>query len=78
MDIERIVGELEQERDRIQRAIASLKGAGISGNGRKMAAGNGRSAPRRRGGMSPAARKRLSLLMKKRWAERRKKAAKSS
>jgi len=76
LDIERIVGELEQERDRIARAIASLKGAEISGNGRKMAAGNGRSAPRHR--MSPAARKRISQMMKKRWAERRKKAAKSS
>ena len=77
MDIERIVGELEQERDRIARAIASLKGTGISGSGRKIAAGNGRSVRRRRG-MSSAARKRISVMMKKRWAERRKKAVKSA
>lgn len=74
MDIDRIVGELEQERDRIDRAIAYLKG---TGNGTK-AAGNGRSAPRRGRGMSAAGRKRISEMMKKRWAERRKKSAKSS
>src|SRR5215469_2376278 len=68
LDIERIVGELGQERNRIERAIASLRGSGLSGNGRKMAAGNGRSASRRR--MSPAARKHISEMMKKRWAER--------
>jgi hypothetical protein len=78
LDIERIVEELEQERDRISRAIASLKGAGASGNGRKMASGNGRSAARRGRRMSAAGRKRISEMMKKRWAERRKKSARSS
>jgi hypothetical protein len=76
LDIERIVEELEQERTRIDRAIASLKGASVSGNRRKMAAGNRRSTPRRR--MSAAGMKRISEMMKKRWAERRKKAAKPS
>jgi hypothetical protein len=73
LDIERIVAELEQERDRISKAIASLKGVNSSGSARKSAAGKGRSGRQRRGGMSPAARKRLSEMMKKRWAERRKK-----
>jgi hypothetical protein len=77
LDIERIVEELEQERDRISQAIASLKGVNSSGSTRKSAAGNGRSGRQRRGGMSAAARKRLSEMMKKRWAEKRKKAESS-
>ena len=77
MNIERIVAELEQERDRISQAIASLKGINFSDSARKSAAVNGRSARQRRGGMSAAARKRLSDTMKKRWAERRKKAKSS-
>ena len=77
MDIERIVEQLEQERDRISQAIASLKGIKSSGTARKSVAGNGRSGRQRRGGMSAAARKRLSEMMKKRWAERRKKAKSS-
>jgi hypothetical protein len=73
LDIERIVAELEQERDRINQAIVSLKRVNSSGRTRKSAGGNGRSGRQRRGGMNPAARKRLSEMMKKRWAERRKK-----
>jgi hypothetical protein len=77
LDTERIVAELEQERDRINQAIASLKGVNSSGTTRKSAAGTGRSGRQRRGGMSAAARKRLSQMMKKRWAEKRKKAKSS-
>jgi hypothetical protein len=77
LDIERIVTELEQERDRISQAIASLKRVNSSGGARKSAAGKGRSIGQRRGGMSAAARKRLSEMMKKRWAERRRKAKSS-
>jgi hypothetical protein len=73
LDIERIVAELEQERDRISQAIASLKGINSSGT-RSSAAVNVRPGSKRRGGMSAAARKRLSAIMKKRWAEKRKKA----
>ena len=65
LDLDRIVSELEGERDRVSQAIALLKGAASSAAGSK---------PRRRG-MTPAGRKRLSELMKKRWAERRKKRA---
>ena len=77
MDIERIVAELEQERDRINQAIASLKGINSYGSTRKSTAGNGRSGRQLRGGMSAGARKRLSETMKKRWAEKRKKAKSS-
>jgi hypothetical protein len=73
LDIERIVAELEEERDRINQAIALLKGVNSSGSTRKSGARNGRSGRQQRGGMSAAARKRLSEMMKKRWAERRKK-----
>jgi hypothetical protein len=74
LDIERIVAELEQERDRISQVIASLKGINSSGGTRRSAAGNVRPGSKRRGGMSAAAKKRLSETMKKRWAEKRKKA----
>jgi hypothetical protein len=77
LDIERIVEELEQERDRISQAITLLKGVNSPGSARKIAAANGKSGRRRRGGMSAAARKRLSEMMKKRWAEKRKKAKSS-
>ena len=77
MDIERIVAELEQERDRINQAISSLKRVNSAGSARKIAAANGRSERKRNGGMSAAARKRLSQTMKKRWAEKRKKAKSS-
>ena len=63
MDLDRIVGELEAERDRLSGAIALLKGAASRAASSK--------TPGR--GMTPAGRKRLSELMKKRWAERRKK-----
>lgn len=77
MDIERIIEELEQERDRISQAISLLKGANSSASARKVSTANGRSGKQRRSGMSPAARKRLSEIMKKRWAKRRKKAKSS-
>ena len=78
MDLERIVAELEQERDRLNQAIAVLKQRNLPAAARKTAGGNGKvSAARRGGGLTPAGRKRLSKLMKKRWAERRKEAKSS-
>ena len=71
MDLERIVSELEEERDRVSQAIALLKGAGRSA--RLGAAADAAGSRPRQGGMTPAGRRRLSELMKKRWAERRKK-----
>ena len=77
MDLEKIVAELEQERDRLNQAIAVLKEHNPPAAARKTAAGNGEvSGARRGGGLTPAGRRRLSKLMKQRWAERRK--AKSS
>ena len=77
MEIDKIVGDLKKERDRLVRAIAALVGAGSAANGRK----RGRKAApkaaatkrKRRGDITKEGRKRLSELMKKRWAERRKK-----
>jgi hypothetical protein len=78
LDLERIVAELEQERDRLSRAIAVLKERNSTANARKIAAGNGRGSAAPRGGrLTAAGRKRLSELMKKRWAERRRKAKSS-
>ena len=58
MDIERIVTELKNERDRLDQAIAALDGAS-----RTITDG-----PRRRRYMSAAARARISKAMKQRWA----------
>jgi hypothetical protein len=72
LDLDRIVRELEEERDRLSRAITLLKGVNTPGVTRRAGASSATGPKRRRGGMTPAGRKRLSELMKKRWAERRK------
>jgi hypothetical protein len=78
LDLEKIVAELEQERDRLNQAIAVLKQRNFPANARKAAAGDGRGSVARHGrGLTEAGRKRLSELMKKRWAERRRKAKSS-
>jgi hypothetical protein len=77
LDLEKIVTELEQERDRLSQAIAVLKQRNSPANPRKTAR-NGRGSVARQGlGLTAAGRKRLSELMKKRWAERRRKAKSS-
>ena len=68
MDLQKILSDLEAERDRIVRAIEALAGIGSSSRGAPQPKGG-----RRRRGMTPEARRRISLAMKKRWAERRKK-----
>lgn len=79
MDIKRILGDLRAERSRLDQAIAALealgKGAGTTQPTHAAAAGSQPRRGRRR--MSAAARKRISAMMKARWAERKKKAAKS-
>jgi hypothetical protein len=71
LDLERIVGELEEERERLNRAIAALRAESPSTITRH----NGRSGGKRQGrGLTPEGRKRLSDAMKRRWAERRRKA----
>jgi hypothetical protein len=71
MDTAAIIAELEAERDRLDQAIAALRGKGditrtVTGkpDGRK-----------RKRTLSAAARKRIGEAMKKRWAERKKKQA---
>ena len=71
MDLDRIISELESERDRISRAIALLENE--SKNGTRKAAVAMKTATsnkKRSGSFTPAGRKRLSEAMKKRWAER--------
>lgn len=76
MDTQKIIQELEQERDRLTAAIDALRdGLGSSSvRGRKSGAAlqSTRARAARRGGITPAGRKRLSEMMKKRWQERRK------
>jgi hypothetical protein len=83
MNLQVIVAELKEERDRIDRAIAVLNGITTNNgvratNARTRAArpASTRSSRRsRRGHLTAAGRKRLSELMKRRWAERRRKAS---
>jgi hypothetical protein len=65
MDTKQILTQLQAERNRIDRAIAAIKGI-LSDGGARSASGAPRK--RRRSRMSAAGRKRLSELMKKRWA----------
>lgn len=77
MEIDKIVADLQKERDRLGKAIAALLGVGSRGNGRRRGRKPGTKMTggrrKRRGGISKEGRKRLSELMKKRWAERRRK-----
>ncbi len=72
MDLQRIVAELRSERDRIDRAIASLEMRSVGRAARSV------GAVRRVGGITPAGRKRLSEAMRRRWAERRAKSVKAA
>jgi hypothetical protein len=69
LDLDKIVSELESERDRIGKAInALLEGVGLASAARRT---KGKAASPKRGkGITPAGRKRLSQSMKARWAAR--------
>jgi hypothetical protein len=77
LDLARIIAELKNEQDRIERAInALLEGTGLVGR-------TGQSAPKavaakRRGGITPAGRRRIAAAMRARWAERKAKSAPTS
>jgi hypothetical protein len=79
LDLERIVTDLKQKRDRLSRAITELEGTNPSRIVRKTVAAIPRpptpaaTGDKRGKGLTPEGRRRLSLAMKKRWAERRKK-----
>jgi hypothetical protein len=65
MDIQSIIADLQEERDRLQQAIDALAGTtGSTSNGVRRG-----GKPRRH--MSADARRRIGLAMKKRWAERK-------
>ena len=71
MDTAAIIAELTAQRERLDQAIAALRG---SRNATRTVTGkpDGR---RRKRTLSAAARKRIGAAMKKRWAERKRKAA---
>jgi hypothetical protein len=70
MDLERIVADLRQERDRLGRAIAELEGNNSLRIVKKTSAAAPRppavTADKRGKGLTPEGRRRLSLAMKKR------------
>jgi hypothetical protein len=75
LNLQKIIDELERERDRLTQAIDLLKESDSASVSRKTNAPlDARSARSSRRGLTPAGRKRLSEAMKKRWAEKRKKA----
>jgi hypothetical protein len=81
MSLESIISDLKAERNRLDQAISVLE-SNHARNGRKPASRRSASVStpsvrRGRGHLTPAGRRKLSQLMKQRWAERRKKAAKS-
>jgi hypothetical protein len=67
MDTQQIITELEAERDRLDQAIAALRGS-LRGTRGGLGLGRGRRGRRR---LSAAAKRRISEMMKKRWAERK-------
>jgi hypothetical protein len=69
LDTQSIIAELEAERDRLNSAIAALRGR----NQRRLTLSG--KPDRRKRKLSAAARKRIGEAMKKRWAERKRKAA---
>jgi hypothetical protein len=78
MNLQTIVAELKNERDRIDRAIAALDQTSTRRTGRTpakatKAASAGTRRGSRKGHLTAAGRRRLSQLMKQRWAERRRK-----
>lgn len=67
MNREQILQQLQNERDRLDRAIEALSsGGGVPSPFRQ---------GRKKGGITAAGRKKLSDMMKARWAARRAKAA---
>ena len=76
MDIQNILADLRDERERLDRAIGALEGLGAQTRRRGRPAGSYQSLSvpkRKRRHMSAASRKRISEMMKLRWAERKRK-----
>ena len=71
MDIASIIAELEAERDRINTAIAALRG----GRSVRLTLSGKPDGRKRKRKLSAAARKKIGEAMRKRWAERKKNVA---
>ena len=74
MDLQKIVADLKQERDKLNRAITALSEPDSPGSVKNIRVARPRPAKmngRERSGLTPEGRKRLSLAMKRRWAERK-------
>ncbi|MGH9430470.1 MAG: hypothetical protein ACRD3T_02900 [Terriglobia bacterium] len=72
LNIERIVSELKNDRDRINQVIALLEGTGSPSRRTRRGPARRAAAPQKTGSrLTPEGRKKLSDMMKKRWAERR-------
>lgn len=68
MDTETIIAALEAERDRLDDAIAALRGGARAARYAKVAGRDNRRGKRR---FSPATRRKLAELARKRWAKRK-------
>jgi hypothetical protein len=70
MNIHRILGELNAERNRIDRAISAIEGLNSTGRRRGRPPAS-TTAPKKRGRrqLSAATRKKLARLLKQRWAQ---------
>jgi hypothetical protein len=78
MDINPILSELKAERNRIDRAIATLESLDGPATVTSRVTAVAKAAPKqaKKRGLTPAGRRRLSAMMKARWAARRKQDAK--
>jgi hypothetical protein len=68
LDTAAIIAELEAERDRLDKAIAALRGMKTT----KLTLSGKPDGRRRKRTLSASARKRISDAQRKRWAERKK------
>jgi hypothetical protein len=73
VDLRKVVSELKQERDRLNRAIAALEGIEVAAAVTIKASSNPAAKKAKKHNLTAEGRKRLSEMMKKRWAERRRK-----
>ena len=70
MNIVQIVAELKAERDRLDKAIAAVRGVSTQPRrGRPPKVVQTSARPKRRRRLTPAARRKLSRLLKQRWAQ---------
>jgi hypothetical protein len=68
-NLSNIIRDLEQERTRIDRAIAALKSIGSTAAAKSSPAKAAPGRRRRRGHLSAAARARIAAAQKTRWAK---------